>query len=431
MKNNPLRVAIAGMGTVGSGVASILKHHQGVQNRLILAKILEINTQSVTAKPFFDADPNCFESNWRKVIADPEIDVIVETIGGKTIAKEIIQAALQNGKHVVTANKDLLATEGQELLQLAQMHHRHLLFEASVCGAIPVVSLLENYFFNGEIQEALGIVNGTTNYIISRMDQEKIDFQVALKQAQDLGFAEQDPTNDIKGYDARYKLTILIYLITKNWIPITQIQCIGIDELELSDFEYAERMGKKIKLIAYLRREGEKLYAFVLPLMLPKDHVIAKVTGSTNIITLVGKHADPISLIGKGAGSLPTASAIVSNLERIWQSPQPATFESETTTKMVLQPFQDYKFKHTLHLKVKDQPGIVGNIGNILAKHQINIYALEQLPQYHRSIEGAEDVVIFSLTLEACLEQTLTHALQEINAQTYMVEDVYVLRELC
>ncbi|MBF0286303.1 MAG: homoserine dehydrogenase [SAR324 cluster bacterium] len=429
MNNQTIQVAIAGLGTIGSGVATVIQDHAAKGSDIKLVKILETHPEGQYAKPLYQRYPSLFTDNCQTIVTDPNIDVIVETIGGCTFAKTLVEEALKHGKHVVSANKDLLATEGKGLLELAQQSQKHFLFEASVGGAIPIIRLLESYLSLSDVQKILGIVNGTTNYILSEMDLSSISFKTALSQAQAKGFAEQDPTNDIKGYDARYKITILIYLATGIWLPVEAITVEGIDTLELPDFDYANRMNCKIKLIAYFSREHDQLQAFVLPLMLPQEHTLAKVTGSTNIVAVKGKYSDEISIVGKGAGTLPTASAIVSDIYKTREPVLPPPFR-ETGISYQLQPFSEYVFKHTLRFDAYDQPGIVGNIGAILAKHGINIYALEQLPQYHH-YESSKDNVIFTLTLEACQEGLVQKAIAELNQEPYMAKPVFVLRELC
>ena len=275
------------------------------------------------ARPWFEKRPELFYDNPDKLLADSQVNVIVETIGGSGFSRELITKALKNGKHVVTANKDLIAVHGAELMAVARENGRHLLFEAAVAGAIPVLRLLKDYLQVQDIQSIRAILNGTTNYILSEMESNDLSFETALSQAQELGFAEQDPTNDIKGIDARYKLVILTYLITGQWFAPEQINLEGIDHLELADFEYAERMGQSIKLIANFCLGDQGIQVYVLPLMIEKNDILAKIAGSTNAVTLSGKYADDITLIGKGAGSLPTASAIVSDLNKIQRHPEP------------------------------------------------------------------------------------------------------------
>ena len=356
--------------------------------------------------------------------------MIVETIGGNGFARELITKALQNGKHVITANKDLIAVHGAELMEVARENGRHLLFEAAVAGAIPVLRLLKDYLQVQDIQGIRAILNGTTNYILSEMESNDLSFEEALSQAQDLGFAEQDPTNDIKGIDARYKLVILTYLITGQWFAPEQISLEGIDHLELADFEYAERMGRRIKLIANLRLSAqERVQVYVLPLMIEKDDILTKIAGSTNAVTLTGKYAEDITLIGKGAGSLPTASAIVSDLNKVQSHPEPFP-PPAASRKLAIESMDEINFRHTLRFEVRDHPGIFGHYGKIFERLSINIYALEQLPQYHRIGKEGEETVIFTLTLQNCKEGLVQKALEEINQADYMLKPVVLLREI-
>ena len=426
-----LNVAIAGFGTIGSGVAHVLaQHSEHPDAKLNLAGILERDTQGKFVRSWFENNPELFYESPEKLLEDPEVDVIVETIGGNGFARELITKALQNGKHVITANKDLIAVHGAELIEVAQENGRHLLFEAAVAGAIPVLRLLKDYLQVQDIQGIRAILNGTTNYILSEMESNDLSFEEALSQAQDLGFAEQDPTNDIKGIDARYKLVILTYLITGQWFAPEQIALEGIDHLELADFEYAERMGRRIKLIANLRlsaQEGVQVY--VLPLMIEKNDILAKIAGSTNAVTLTGKYAEDITLIGKGAGSLPTASAIVSDLNKVQSHPEPFP-PPAASSKLAIKSMDEINFRHTLRFEVRDHPGIFGHYGKIFERLSINIYALEQLPQYHRIGKEGEETVIFTLTLQNCKEGLVQKALEEINQADYMLKPVVLLREI-
>lgn len=430
MNQQMIRIAIVGFGVVGSGVATILRDHEAQGAPVQLAKVFTRSKQGKYAQPFYEDTPELFADTLEEVLTDASIDVVVETVGGLEIAKTMIEAALEHGKHVVSANKDLLARDGQTLVALAHQKQKTLLFEASVAGAIPIIRLLQNYLSPLDVDGLFGIINGTTNYILSEMDANNISFEKALAEAQELGFAEQDPTNDVKGYDARYKLVLLSYLLINQWLPVESIVVEGIDTLTAVDFDYASRMKRKIKLIAYFGRKGNQVQAFVLPLMIPEEHPLAKVTGSTNIVTVQGKYSDDISLEGKGAGSLPTASAIVADVYKTASLASPASLTIKHSTSYKLQSFSEYHFKHTLRFEVYDSAGIVGHVGSLLEKYGISIYTLEQLPQYHIH-EDNKDTVIFILTLDACLEGTVQKAIKEINAGPYMAKPVYVLRELC
>jgi homoserine dehydrogenase len=425
-----LNIAIAGFGTIGSGVAHVLEQHSKEPDATInLVGILESDTKGKFARPWFEKRPELFYDNPDKLLADSQVNVIVETIGGSGFSRELITKALKNGKHVVTANKDLIAVHGAELMAVARENGRHLLFEAAVAGAIPVLRLLKDYLQVQDIQGIRAILNGTTNYILSEMECNDLSFETALSQAQELGFAEQDPTNDIKGIDARYKLVILTYLITGQWFAPEQINLEGIDHLELADFEYAERMGRSIKLIANLRLSDRGIQVYVLPLMIKKDDILAKISGSTNAVTFTGKYTEDITLIGKGAGSLPTASAIVSDLNKVQSHPEP--FPQPTgSRKLEIESMDNIQFRHTLRFEVRDQPGIFGHYGSIFERHSINIYALEQLPQYHRIGKEGEETVIFTLTLQNCKEGLVHKALKEINQADYMLKPVVLLREI-
>ncbi len=423
----PCRVAIVGLGTVGRGVAEILWQHGKEDNNAVqLAGILEKNQENPNLADWVQRDQSLLYYSIEDLLTDPTIQVIVETVGGQTFARELIRKVLESGRDVVTANKDLMAVHGEELLAIAEKYGRQLLFEASVTGAIPVVRLLQDYFHVDDIEKVSGIFNGTSNYILTEMEQKQLSFEIALRQAQDLGFAEADPTNDIAGYDARYKLVILTYLITGIWLAPEQITLEGIEHLEPEDFVYASRMDRRIKLIGYLRREAQNLQAFVLPLMIPRGDAVAEIGGSTNIVSIQGRFSEKISMVGRGAGSLPTASALVADLEKISRGFR--LYSHRLVKQYRLQPFEEYIFRHTLRITVKDKPGIVAQIGKVLAEHEINIYALEQLPQYHQ--KNGSHPVIFTITLEACQEALLRKALEKINKADFLLQPISVLREI-
>ena len=425
--SKPLKIAIAGLGTIGSGVYQVINSHRDNGHALEVASIIEINTEGPFAKPIHDQAPELFTNDLDAVLADAEITVVVETVGGRGFAKTLIEKSLAAGKHVVTANKDLIATNGKELQAIAEANGVRLICEAAVAGAIPIIRLMENYFHGEDIERVVGILNGTTNYILSQMDSAKISFAEALSAAQGLGFAEADPTNDVKGYDARYKLVILTYLVTGHWIEVERIQVEGIDGLDLPDFEYAERLGRKIKLIACLKRDQGKIAAFVMPLMIDEHDPVAMVAGGTNIVTVSGKFSEDISLIGPGAGSLPTASAIVADIQ-LAASGQKAVVPAKSTDSVELIPFADLEFRHTLRFEVNDQPGIIGSIGTILAENGISIYAIEQLPQYQSGEDSG--TAIFTATLDRCREGTIQSALDKINKESYIAKPTAILREL-
>ncbi len=427
MKKPLLNVVIAGLGTVGSGVAAVLEKHGAHGSPVRVVGVLEKNPNSPTAAPWFERHPEWFQRERDEVLADPEVHAIVETVGGQTFAKDLILGALQAGKHVVTANKDLIATHGPELLEAARTQEQYLLFEAAVAGAIPVLRLLQDYLQVQDVERVQGILNGTSNYILSKMETDKLSFAEALQEAQDLGFAEQDPTNDIAGYDARYKLVILTYLITGHWLSPEQIPLEGIAHLDLADFEYAERMGRRIKLIASMERGPNGVSVHVLPMMLPVEAPMANIHGSTNVVSLQGTFSEDITLVGKGAGSLPTASAIVADLNKLTRP----FFSNlpEASAHFTLLPFAEQPFRHTLRFEVWDSPGIFGRIGQVLAEEGINIYALEQLPQYHRIDREEREVVIFTMSLETCREGILQRSVQRLNEEPFMANPVVILRE--
>lgn len=308
-----VKVAILGYGVVGSGVAEILKNNAEniktkVGEEIVCAKILDVRD--------FPGDPNeaIITKNAEEVFENDEIDIVVETIGGAKIAYEFTKRALGNSKHVVTSNKELVATHGPELLKLAKEHNVSYLYEASVGGGIPIIRPLQNCLAPNNISGILAILNGTTNYILTKMKNEGKDFDVALKDAQANGYAEQDPTADIEGIDACRKIAILSSIVYGRYVDSTTIPTMGITKISTRDMKYAEKLGFVIKLVGLSNIKPEGILARVTPLMIPKQHPLANVEDVFNGIVVRGDSLGDAMFYGRGAGSLPTASAVVADV---------------------------------------------------------------------------------------------------------------------
>ena len=308
-----INVAILGFGTVGSGVADVL-----TMNADSIAKRVgqAVNLKYILDVRDFPDSPyqSCFVKDFAVIESDPEVDVVVETIGGARIALEFTQRALKAGKSVVSSNKELVATHGYDLLQLAKANGVSYLFEASVGGGIPIIRPLYTCLMGEKIEEITGILNGTTNFILTKMDKEGLAFDVVLKEAQALGYAEANPEADVEGHDTCRKIAILTAMATGKEVNYEDIYTEGITKITDTDFKYAEKLGASVKLFGSSRPQGEKAVAFVAPVMIGKDHPLYSVSDVYNGVMVKGNMLGTSMFYGRGAGKLPTASAVVADI---------------------------------------------------------------------------------------------------------------------
>ena len=308
-----IKVAILGYGTVGSGVFQIIKENK----ELITNKAgQEIDIKYVLDLREFPGDPceNVLVHDYNIILNDPEVEVIIEVMGGLKPSYDFVKSALEAGKSVCTSNKELVAKYGAELIKIAQQHNRNFLFEAAVGGGIPIIRPLNMHITADKICEITGILNGTTNYILTKMDKEGADFDSTLKQAQDLGYAERNPEADIEGYDAVRKIAILASLAKGKTVNFEEIYTEGISKITAEDFKYAKAMGRSIKLLGKCKNEDNQVVASVAPRLLAPDHPLFNVSGVVNGILVRGNMVGDLVFIGSGAGKLPTASAVVSDV---------------------------------------------------------------------------------------------------------------------
>lgn len=413
------RVAIFGHGVIGGGVSRILLNDR----EQILARTgVDLELAAICTKDA-DADPEIFSAHRAlfrepdEVLADPSISIISETIGGNGIALEFVRRALTSGKHVVTANKKLVALSYSELSALATKHHSQLLFEAAVGGGIPILSTITDGLAGDKITEVEGILNGTTNYILSAMAEGSKDFATALAEAQQLGYAEADPTDDIRGFDTAYKLSILCALVFKRYLPPDHIDRTGITGLLPADFSYARHFGGKIKLLARAALENGRLMAQVSPALVRGNARLAATDGVLNAINLIGTYNTVGNfLAGEGAGRLPTAAAIVSDLIAIAKGtttiPSPLLEAEETGL-----PEQAYFLRFVVH----DRPGILGEICTVFGRHGISIDAVEQ------SGGQTTSEIHFALTTFPVAHAEFAAALTEVSGMGFNALPPFVL----
>src|SRR5499427_8833370 len=383
----PLKVGLAGLGTVGSAVVQLLDRGR---EKLIARcgrgiDVVAISARSRNKKRSFDADRFRWISDAAALARDPKIDVLVEVIGGAAgTAKLTVETALAAGKPVVTANKALLAAEGQRLAALAERHHVALNFEASVAGGIPIVKTLREGLNGNSFTRIYGILNGTCNYILSRMEEERISFEDCLREAQRLGYAEAEPSFDVEGHDTAQKLSLLASLAFGTKVDQTAVYVEGIASITLADLDAAAELGYRVKLLGVALRTEAGIEQRVHPTMVRKDSAIAQVMGVTNAVTVDADGLSPITLVGPGAGGMATASAVVSDLADIARGVRPAPFGQPAARMAAVRktPMQRHEGGYYIRLMARDRPGSAATIARRLAQRQIS---LESIVQRHES----------------------------------------------
>jgi homoserine dehydrogenase len=375
-----VRVALLGFGTIGSSVYRLIqKEHdqilEGTGVDLQVVKVLEIDQSKVPA----DAAPGVFVTDFSQVIDDPSIDIVAEVIGGTTIAFDFVDAAMRSGKDVVTANKQLLASRGQALFTLARDQKRHLRFEASVAGAVPIIKVMRESMIAAELHTVYGIVNGTTNYILSRMYNEEGDYQDILAKAQELGYAEADPTADVGGADAAAKMAILASIAFHSRVTLSDVAFSGIQEITLEDVRYAKGLGFVPKLIGAARLLEGKVSVRVFPALLAVAHPLASINGSNNAIFLQGDAIGEIMLMGPGAGGVPTATAVVSDIVSIVSSNEVDFLQNCSCYRQLgLYPSEDVESAFFIRVSVADRAGVLASIASAFGEHGVSIASMIQ-----------------------------------------------------
>ncbi|HWJ03794.1 MAG TPA: homoserine dehydrogenase, partial [Verrucomicrobiae bacterium] len=379
-------IGLLGLGTVGSGVVKALE----MNNKSIVAKltavlgIKRILVRDLDKHRAVDVAKQLLTTDFQRILDDPEIGIIVDAMGGIEPAREYILAAIERGKHVVTANKEVIAKYGREILAAAQAKGVGVYFEASVGGGIPIIRPLKHCLQANEIEEIMGIINGTTNYILTKMATEGRDFAAILKEAQDKGYAEPDPTNDVEGYDAAYKLAILTSLAFGTPTGLGDIPFQGISSITRDDMAWAGTLGYTIKLLAVAKDHGEGLEARVAPCLLPREHPLAKVNDVFNGIYVKGNLVGELLLTGRGAGDLPTASAVVADIMDIAKVVRNGNSVGDACTCYRYKPFlplEKLTASYYVRVKVSRTDAVIA-VNNLLTQEQIPCeVALKKLQQ--------------------------------------------------
>lgn len=423
-------VGIVGLGNVGLGTLQILTENaKSIGEKLgFPLKVKAVCSRNVQAKKLPCSDSGIVRTtNWREIILDPEIDIVVEAIGGTATARHLIEEALAQRKSVVTANKELMALRGAELWDAATRHGVNLAMEASVAGGIPIHTVLREGIAGDCIKELYGILNGTSNFILTEIEKSHAAFDSVLSEAQQLGYAEADPSADIDGLDARSKLAILAALAFGEKLTPADIHTEGIRRIMPVDFQYAHQLKQTIRLLCLARQTEEGLLLSVRPSLIPQSAILAHVTGAYNAIWIRGTYGEDTFYYGRGAGSRPTGVAIVSDLMRVareirFGSPQRVSpFAHDRLGPYKPLPVTDQKLPYYLRFRVEDKAGIIATLATILAKHQIGIDAVLQLPR-----EDWRDLP-FVVTTEPAQEKSLREAILEIRDADFLVEPPFAM----
>ena len=411
-----INVGIIGFGTVGTGTVRIL-----LENRDVLKERLgfEINLRKIAVRDIvrdrgIKVPEGVLTTDVDAVLNDPHIDIVVEVMGGIRPAKDFILKAINNGKHVVTANKALLATDGNEIFTAAQEAGIEIGFEASVAGGIPIIKVIREGLVANRIKAVYGIINGTSNYILTKMTDENVEFSVALKEAQDLGYAEADPTLDIEGIDSAHKLAILAYLSYGIPIPYKNIYTEGISKISSQDIDFASELGYKVKLLAIAKEKDNEVELRVHPTMIPKDYLISKVDGPFNAVYVEGDATGSTLYYGRGAGAMPTGSAVVSDIVDIARDiKKNATGRIPVMVKTIrdvrIKKIDDVISMYYFRFSALDKPSVLSKISGILGNYNISIASVIQ-----KGRRVGEAVPLVVLTHEA-KEKDVRQAIEEID----------------
>ena len=383
-----INVGLMGLGVVGTGVAAYIL---GKASSLAAVTGRNVNLKKVLVRDItrardIDLPSGLLTTNAEDILADAEIHIVVEVIGGTDPVENHLKQALAAGKHIVTANKEVMAKSGPELLSLARKNGANILFEASVGGGIPIVGCLMNELAANDIRSIRSIINGTTNYILTRMATERTSFDQALGEAQCLGYAEADPTNDIEGIDAAYKLTILASLAYRQPFQSADVYCEGISRLEPQDFRYAQELGYAIKSLAIANLDDGAVQLRVYPALVPSEHMLAKVDGVYNAVEVDGSLCGQVLFHGMGAGSEPTTSAVVGDLIEVVRKMGSQSRSSGSQewagpgngAALTVRPIGDLQARYYIRLDVADNPGVLAQIAQVLGDGEISIAAVLQ-----------------------------------------------------
>ena len=416
MENNILKIGIIGLGTVGTGVVKALSKFGNIE--ITKAAVRDKNKKREVEVKYLTDNPY-------EIVNDPDIDAVVEVAGGINPCFDLIKTAIKNKKHVVTANKELLAKCGDEIFSLANENNVTVLYEAAVAGGIPIIGPVKTTLRGNEFNKVTGILNGTTNYILTEMEENNLSYEECLKKAQDLGYAEADPTNDVEGFDTMYKIAILSNIVFHKKIDCTKIYREGITKISKEDIKYADELGYKIKLLGIAQNTEDKklLDIRVHPVLVKKDSMIAKINNAINTVLLEGYPVGQVMFTGQGAGEAPTASSVagdilaiaaeISYTDTILPSSRVVTEE-----KADLEDILNTRNSYFISINAKNSLGTIGAIGTVCAENNINLQSI--LQKGIKEDNTASIVVITEVSLEADIQK----AVQKLNERGIKISNL-------
>ena len=409
MAQEELNAALLGFGTVGTGVYKIIQRQrpemmQKLNTHLNIRSILVRDVKKHQSKV---EDSSILTTSFEEILEDPKIDLVIELMGGIEPAFTYIRSAMEAGKSVVTANKDLIAEHGGELFQVAEENHVELRFEAAVAGGIPIISPLKNSLAANEIRRVMGIVNGTTNFILSKMTDEGMDYGDALAEATRLGYAEADPTADVEGYDAGRKIAILATIAFHSRVTFHDVYTEGITRITAMDISYAKTLGRVVKLIALAQNTPDGIEAKVHPMLIPENHPLASVSGSYNAVYVDGDAVEDVMFYGRGAGEMPTAGAVMGDVfsiaRRIVEHSLGSTRDN-VYRNIPVKKIDNTRSSYFIRMVVEDKPGVLATIASIFGNNSVSI---EQVIQKNKIGADAELVIITSNVKERHIKDAL------------------------
>ncbi|WMT40114.1 homoserine dehydrogenase [Paenibacillus sp. D2_2] len=407
-----VKVGLLGLGTVGTGVVRIVEGHQEdlssqVGSPIVIEKVAVKNIEKTRS---VDIERSKLTEDPWEVIHDPEIDVIIEVMGGVEQTKEYILEALNRGKHIVTANKDLMALYGAEIMAVAREKQCDIFYEASVAGGIPIIRTLIEGFSSDRIMKIMGIVNGTTNYILSKMSQEGASYDDVLAEAQELGYAEADPTSDVEGLDAARKMAILGSIGFRTNVDLRDVKVRGITAVSKEDILYAKRMGYEIKLLGIAERQDDEYSISVEPTMVKHSHPIAAVNGVFNAVYVYGEAVGETMFYGPGAGEMPTATSIVADLVAVIKNQKLGVNGLRAIGPYKPKKLKDDEqiaYKNYLLLQVADKAGVLSKITQVFAEYDVSLESVVQSP--NASMSDVEIIIVTHNASKAAMDKVMSH----------------------
>ncbi|VAW50969.1 Homoserine dehydrogenase [hydrothermal vent metagenome] len=428
-----VKVGLLGLGTVGGGTATVLiRNAKEIQSRLGREiQISHVAGLDIASQTIVNPETTKLTEDAFEVVNDPEVEIVVELIGGYTLAKDLVMKAIENGKHIVTANKALIATHGSEIMKAAAEQGVSVSYEAAVAGGIPIIKAMREGLAGNQIQWVAGIINGTGNFILTEMRDKSRDFSDVLKEAQELGYAEADPTFDVEGIDAAHKLTILASLAFGVELQFEKAYTEGIRKITTEDMVYAEELGYRIKHLGLTRKTEKGIELRVHPTLIPEKRLIANVDGVMNAVLVYGDAVGPTLYYGAGAGAEPTASAVVADIidtVRTIDAPLHHKvpllgFQNDAMRETPILPIEDVETAYYLRMQAEDKPGVLAEVSDTFAKNSISIEAVLQ----KEAVSGENSVHLIMLT-QKCIEANVNQAITAVESLTSVQGDVVRIR---